>query len=467
MQPFNQPTGTGYTDPYVEQVQPGSPLERFIDNLDPLWFVVLAALGTAFLLLIVIGIARRLLYIARPNEALIFSGKRYTNEQGATLGYKVVQAGRRAFRIPILERVDRMDMTLIPIDIRVINAYSKGNIPLQIHAVANVKIAAQDNHLPNAIERFLERSVEEVQLVAQQTLEGALREVLAQLTPEEVNEDRLKFADILIESAEDDMHKLGIQLDTLKIQHVSDDTGYLDSLGRPQIAAAKRDAENAENEAQREITRAQAESQRIADVAKADAEKAILQRQNELRRIEADLEGEAQAVEREAEQAAKQARAKAEQELQGIRGELENKRLAADVVIPADIDRQAKALLAKGNAAPTAENGAAVVEVMRLMSEAWKEMGPQAREIYVIQHLEEIVGTVVRHLDDVEVDEVNVLDQGDGTGLSSYAATYPQMVAAVMRALGDSTGVDVPAILRGEQTTNGNGSAAQTARGGE
>jgi len=465
MQPFNQPTGTGYTDPYVEQVQPGSPLERFIDNLDPLWFVVLAALGTAFLLLIVIGIARRLLYIARPNEALIFSGKRYTNEQGTTLGYKVVQAGRRAFRIPLLERVDRMDMTLIPIDIRVNNAYSKGNIPLQIHAVANVKIAAQDDHLPNAIERFLERSVEEVQLVAQQTLEGALREVLAQLTPEEVNEDRLKFADILIESAEDDMHKLGIQLDTLKIQHVSDDTGYLDSLGRPQIAAAKRDAENAENEAQRETTRAQAESQRIADVAKADAEKAILQRQNELRRIEADLEGEAQAVEREAEQAAKQARAKAEQELQAIRGELENKRLEADVVIPADIDRQAKALLAKGDAAPTAENGAAVVEVMRLMSEAWKEMGPQAREIYVIQHLEEIVGTVVRHLDDVEVDEVNVLDQGDGTGLSSYAATYPQMVAAVMRALGDSTGVDVPAILRGEQ--NGSGSAAQTARGGE
>jgi flotillin len=295
--------------------------------------------------------------------------------------------------------------------------------------------------------------VQEIQLVAQQTLEGALREVLAQLTPEEVNEDRLKFAERLIDSAEDDMHKLGLALDTLKIQHVADDTGYLDSLGRPQIAAAKRDAENAENEAQRQTTRAQAEAQRIADVAKADAEKAMLKRQNELRKIQADLDGAAQSVEREAEQAAKRARAEAEQELQKIRAELENKRLQADVVIPADIYRQAKVLLAKGDAAPTAENGAAVVEVMRLMGDAWKEMGSKAREIYVIQHLEEIVGTVVQSLKGVNVDEVNVLDQGDGTGLSSYAATYPQMVAAVMRALGESTGVDVPGILRGE--TNG------------
>ena len=452
MQPSQYP-GQGYQDPYYEQVEYGSPLERMLENLDPLWYIVGVALLTALALLLLVGIARRLLYIARPNEALIFSGKRYTTDDGSVLGYKVVQAGRRAFRIPILERVDRMDMTLIPIDIRVQNAYSKGNIPLQIHAVANIKVASSDKHLPNAIERFLERSVQEIQLVAQQTLEGALREVLAQLTPEEVNEDRLKFAERLIDSAEDDMHKLGLALDTLKIQHVADDTGYLDSLGRPQIAAAKRDAENAENEAQRQTTRAQAEAQRIADVAKADAEKAMLKRQNELRKIQADLDGAAQSVEREAEQAAKRARAEAEQELQKIRAELENKRLQADVVIPADIYRQAKVLLAKGDAAPTAENGAAVVEVMRLMGDAWKEMGSKAREIYVIQHLEEIVGTVVQSLKGVNVDEVNVLDQGDGTGLSSYAATYPQMVAAVMRALGESTGVDVPGILRGE--TNG------------
>ena len=117
------------------------------------------------------------------------------------------------------------------------------------------------------------------------------------------------------------------------------------------------------------------------------------------------------------------------------------------MVIPAQIQQAAREIIAKGEAAPTVENGAAAVEVLRAMSEAWRSMGPQAKEMYVIQHLEEIVGTVVSHLKHVEISEVNILDQGDGSGLSSYAATYPQMVAAVMRAISETTGVDVPGIL--------------------
>jgi len=430
-------------------------------NLDPTWYIVLGAIGFALGVLILAGIYRRLLFIARPNEALIFTGSRSTTEDGSVRGYRVVRAGHRALRIPILHRIDRMDMTLIPIDIVVQNAYSRGNIPLQIHAIANVKVDSNPLFLPNAVERFLGRSVNEIRIVAQQTLEGALREVLAQLTPEEVNEDRLKFAEKLIHSAEDDLNKLGLALDTLKIQNVADDVQYLASLGRPKIAAAKRDAENAENIALQETTRVQAEAHRVAETARAQAETAILQKRNELRRVQAELEGGAQAVEREAEVAARTARAEAEQELQTIRAELEEKRLEADVVIPAEIDRQARKLLAIGSAAPTVEQGAAAVEVQRLMGEAWKAMGPEANEIYIIQHLEKIVGTVVKNLKTVQVGEVNVLDQGDGSALASYAATYPQMVAAVMRSLRESTGVDVPAILN---KTNG---AVAHALGGE
>ncbi|MFW5926017.1 MAG: flotillin family protein [Myxococcota bacterium] len=422
-------------------------------NDTTLWLVVASAVGIAVALLLLIGILKQLLYIARPNEALVFSGKRYRSAEGHTLGYRIVRGGRRGFRIPILERVDRIDMRLIPSDIVVQNAYSRGNIPLQIHAIANVKVHADERFIGNAIERFLGRSVDEVKLVAQQTLEGALREVLAQLTPEEVNEDRLKFAQILMEGADDDLNKLGLQLDTLKIQVVSDETGYLDSLGRPRIAQVLRDAENSENEAQQEITRAQAHSSQRAEVAKATGETAILQKRNELRRVMAELEGEAQSVEREAEAAAKTTRAQVEQELQTVRSELERLRLDADVVIPADVQRQAQELIAIGEAAPTAENGAAQVEVLRLMGQAWNAMGDRAKEIYVIQHLEEIIDTVVGSLQDVKVDEVHVLDRGDGSALSSYAATYPQMVAAVMRALHESTGVDVPAILTRRDTT--------------
>lgn len=416
-----------------------------------IFLVILCAILIAVFFLVMAAIVKAFILIARPHEALVLSGRQYTTPDGATLGYRVVQQGNSAFRVPVLERVDRMDMRLVPIDIVVQNAYSHGNIPLHIHAVANVKIHSDPIVIRNAIERFLGRHVSEIESVAKQTLEGAVREVVATLTPEQVNEDRLLFAQKLIETADDDLTKLGLQLDTLKIQNVADSTGYLDSLGRPQIAAVLRDAENAENEAAQEITGAQASATQTAELAKAEAEKMLLSKRNELRRVQAELEGDAQSVEREAEAAAKTARAAAERELQAVRAALEERRLQADVVIPADAKRAAQSILAVGEAAPTAENGAAAVEVLRLMSDAWKSMGPSAKELYVIQHIEDIVAPVVAHLRDVKVDEVNVLDPGDGSGLASYAATYPHMVATVMRAVAETTGVDVPAILAGDK----------------
>ncbi len=418
-------------------------------------WVVVSAVAVGIGLLLLVSILKSLLHIAEPNELLVFSGRRYTMPDGSVRGYRIVRGGRRALRTPIVERVDRMDMRLIPTDVVVQNAYSKGNIPLAIHAIANVKIHSDERFVGNAIERFLGRSVQEIQLVAQQTLEGALREVLAQLTPEEVNEDRLKFAEKLIESAEEDLNKLGLQLDTLKIQSVSDDTGYLDSLGRPRIAQVLRDAQNAEHKAEQEIAQAQALSHQRAEVSKAQAEAAILQKRNELRRVKAQLDGDAEAVEREAEAAAKTARALAEKELQAMRRQLEKLRLQAEVVIPAEFDREARAIMAVGEAAPTAEEGKAQAQVLQMMSEAWRAAGPKARELYVVQHLEEIVETIVGHLRSAEVQEVSVVDGGDGRALASYAATYPAMVAEVMRALAESTGVDVPAILSGQDGGRG------------
>lgn len=448
-QPFDfKPPGSGPggLEPLSGIPQPSD------DTSAAFWTVILVALGLAVGFLLLIAFIKSFVQIARPNEALVFTGKASTLANGQQLRYSVLQQGQRGIRIPIIHKVDRLDMRLLPVDIVVQNAYSAGNIPLQIHAVANVKIHPDGAYLHNAIERFLGRNLHEVQTVAQQTLEGAVREVIATLTPEQVNEDRLAFAEQLSRAAVDDLNKLGLKLDTLKIQTVSDETGYLDSLGRPRIAAGLRDAENAENTAAREIAQAQATSTRRAESSKAVAEANILEMKNELRRVNATLEGEAQAIEREAQAAAKAARAVAEKNLQSLRATLEQKRLQADVVIPANFKREARAILAVGEAAPTAENGAAAAKVLELMGEAWRSMGPQAKEIYVIQHLEQIVGSVVEQLRGVEVDEVAVLDQGDGEGLAAYAATYPKMVASVLAAVSESTGVDVPAILAGGES---------------
>src|SRR5947199_3397090 len=105
-------------------------------------------------------------------------------------------------------------------------------MPRNVVGVANVKVSGDEPLMNNGIERFLGKSQKEIKQIAKETLEGNLRGVLAQLTPEQVNEDKTKFAQTLIEEAEHDMHRMGLALETLKIQNVSDDVGYLNSIGR-------------------------------------------------------------------------------------------------------------------------------------------------------------------------------------------------------------------------------------------
>ncbi len=416
--------------------------------------VLLLAAGGGVGLLILMGIIKKLLYICRPNEILIFSGRSRSLADGTSVGFRTVFGGR-AFRWPILEKVDRMDLRTISIDFRTLNAYSKGGIPLDVHVIANVKISNDPAVVTNAIERFLGRDPSEIETVAKETLEGHVRGVLARLTPEEVNEDRLKFANHLQEEVKDDLDALGLMLDTLKIQAVHDKMSYLESIGKNRIANILRDAEIAESNARSEATQARAKAEQAGKVARENADGQILRAQNELRRVRADLAAKARVEEQRSEAAAEQARAEAEQELQEIRTRLEALRLNADVVLPAQAQQRAAENQARGEAAPIAENGRAMANLLRQLSETWVSMGDQAAEIFLIQKLETILAHVVERVNNIEVGEVSLVDNGEGQALPNYVASYPATVAQVLRQLKESTGVDVPAILSGAALSGG------------
>src|SRR5262245_11443406 len=120
--------------------------------------------------LVVIGfIISRIIYICPPNEVLIFSGGHRkiatATDPDRTVGYRVVQGGR-GIRIPLIEVVDRMNLTNMVIELRVTGAYSRGGIPLNVQGVANVKISSKTTQLANAIERFLGMTRDQIMQVA-------------------------------------------------------------------------------------------------------------------------------------------------------------------------------------------------------------------------------------------------------------------------------------------------------------
>jgi flotillin len=418
--------------------------------------VLLGIGGGLVALLVLLLIVKNLLYICRPNEILIFSGRKHRAADGRDVGFRVVFGGR-GFRVPIVENVARMDVSLISVPMHVQGAYSEGGIPLSVNAIANVKISTDRRFIGNAIERFLGVGRQEVGRVAQQTLEGHLRGVLATMTPEEVNEDRLKFAKHLGESAEPDLQKLGLQLDTLKIQHVADDRNYLESIGRQRIAEILRSAEVAESDAVRAAEEAEAAARARGQVAQTNAQAAIQRKQNELRQIRAEVDATANAEVEKAEAAGQQARAEAELALQKTRGELEQLRLEADVTIPASIEREVRELFAAGQAASIAADGEAMAAALSEVAKAWRDSGGKAMDMFVLQHLDAIMAEVANAAGRIKVKQVNLVDGGDGHTLPAYAAAYPATVNALLDQVTATLGVDISRTITG--TTNGHNPA--------
>ncbi len=431
-----------------------------LPNVASLTTPVIVGLGGGLAFIVLILFASRFLYICRPNEILIFSGRKHRNADGSESGYRVIFGGR-AWRTPLIEQVMRMDMRSIPIDVQVQGAYTRVGIALKVKAIAVVKISSNPQVVMNAVERFLGRDINAIQSVAAETLEGNLRGVLATLTPEEVNEDRLKFADSLSQEVEHDLVKLGLHLDVLKIQHVTDDSNYLNSIGRERIAQVIKEAEIAESNAQNEAAKEAAAADMRAKVAEAEAEQAIAQRRNEVRALTAELDAAVRSMDERGQAAALEAKATAMQALEGVRSNLEAIRLQADVVVPADVAREAAALDAAGAAAIIAEDGRANAESLRLVAESWKKAGASAQDMFLINKLEEITNIVVEGVRKIELGPVHLIDSGDGQALPRFAAAYPSAVASVLKSLVATTGVDITAMLAEGRRPNGDPNAKE------
>ena len=415
-------------------------------ELHPAWTALLTGGGIVVAALATVAFLKQFLVIGRPNELLVFSGRKYKLDTGEVVGSRIVRGGR-SVRLPVLERVDRMDMTIMSIDIKIRNAYAKGNIPIHVDAVANAKITGDAHQIHHAIERFLGKGRQEIRQVVKETLEGTMRGVIAQLTPEEINHDRQKLSEHLKTEVGDDLGRMGLQVDTFKIQHVSDEVNYLDSIGRVRIAEVLRDAEIAESDATRDAEQAIAAAESRGKVAQEDAGARIVEQENDLDRIRAELDAEARAEAERTAAAGREARARALQTLQRIRGTLEELRLQADQVIPAEREKTAQELRAAGDAAIRSETGRAQAESLKALYGAWKSAGDHAQEIFLIQQIDHILRDVARATSQLEVRHVSLIDGGDGQVLARHVGSYPAVVLEILGRIKETVGIDIPAIL--------------------
>lgn len=405
--------------------------------------ITIAVLVGVSLLAIVSGIiiVNRLVLICQPNEVLVFSGSQ-RRQGNRVVGYRVVQGGR-AFRIPLLEKVSSLDLRNMVIDIRVDGAYSKGGIPLSVEGVANVKVASAEPFLGNAIVRFLNKPRRMIETIAKETLEGNLRGVLATLTPEEVNQDRVKFATSLLHEADAELKRLGLVLDTLKIQSVYDQIGYLDSLGRKQSAdltMSSRIAE-AQNKAMSEIR--DAANKERKEFARLDAEIELAKADAERRIVDATSRREAVVAEERAEIAAQVARAEADLTVERARVEKVRLELIADRVKSAEAEREQMVQKARADAAQTIEDGKATASALLAVRDAWAAAGPDAGQMFVARNLKLWTDKLLAGARQLHVDQLTVIDDSAGSRKSDVVVD----AKVLSEKLRHTTGLDVPKLL--------------------
>jgi len=332
-------------------------------------FTSLIIVGT--ILVIVVGLLIALMLISRnyikvsPNQAAVISGRKRKLADGTVAGYRLVRGGATLV-FPFLEKVEYLDLNVITVPLATQRAYTVQGVPVSVKAVANVKIKGDDSSLRAASERFLGMPQDVFHQLVFQTLEGHLRAILGTLTVEEINNDRQSFAQKLLTEAAGDLEKMGIGLDALTIQEISDEEGYLDALGKRRTAEVKRDAEIGQAEANRDSKIKASLALQEGEKVRLETEALIAQSTRETEIQKAQVQAEIESERAKSMQAGPLADAKAQQQVtvEEVRVEKvrtqeqiavqeqevlrKEKELEATVVKQAEADRKAAVLRAQG-----------------------------------------------------------------------------------------------------------------------
>lgn len=468
--------------------------------------IVIIAVVAGLLLFVALPLVYVKNYIkVPPNEVAVFTGRGQP---------KVVRGGAR-FRVPGIERVDIMSLEPFNVSINLQNALSNNGVPVNVEAVGLVRIGSADEAVQTAVQRFLTSDLNELQRQINEILAGSLRGITATMTVEDLNSNRDTLARSVVDEAGGDLARIGMEVDVLKIAGISDRNGYLESLGQRRIAEVRRDAAVGTAEAERDAQIQSAKARQAGSVAQAEADTAIATA-NQKRDVElARLRAQTQAENAQADQAGPLANARAQKDV-GIaieqaeaarvqaRIEVEQRRseqaqaaLQADVIAPAEAQRQADIARAEGQrqaailaaqaqAEAARQAGQAEADARKAAAEALRverqaeadgikaklvaeaagkkeiaaALNTYSPEAARLQTLPDVLASVVKATEAAamplsEIERLSIIGGSSDTqdAVGGLLGVSPLAVAKIIEAL-KSSGIDLPAMLNRPPATD-------------
>ena len=221
--------------------------------MNPLNFIVIAGsiIVLIFTIISILGFIGKNYIKVAPNQVAVFYGRQYKTKDNIVVGFKVITGGAK-FKIPIIESVQMLDLSIFSIPLDVKSAPNKDGVKVNLRGIANVKILSEESALMAACERFLGKTNDEIKDIAYKNLEGHLRAIAGTMTIENLVGDRSLLNQAVLKEATVDLAKMGLGIDLLTIQEVTDDNNYIDQLGKKRTAEVVRDAEIGSAQASKE-----------------------------------------------------------------------------------------------------------------------------------------------------------------------------------------------------------------------
>jgi len=455
--------------------------------------------GVFFLALFVYIVVRTRYKKAGPDEALIVFGRRkllgrkVRSESGEIEGFRIIRGGG-TFVWPAWEQYELLSLRMMTLDIDLRHVYTAQGIPINVKAVAQVKVQGDIGHIRRAAEGFLGIPADQIQATIKETVAGHLRGIIGTLTVEELYRDQKSFQEKVRDEAHRDLDGMGFEFRSFVFQAIQDDEGYLNALGQPKIQEALKNARiataNADRDAaiEEEQARQQKEQKKIlvnkeiaesgkalslkkasikkeVDIADAQAVKAgemelkvqdikIAEQEVERQKLElnAEIREQADAKKYETERLADAAKYRVEQEAAAERKRREEaaQALKAEGIAKAEAESTMRREIGLAEAQAIQAKGEAEAEARRLLAEALKLYNEAGLSIEALKVLPEIAAAVSEPL--ARAGETTIISNGsgpgDGTGAARLTDDVVQVLSQLSPIMQQLAGVDLKKLLR-------------------
>lgn len=416
------------------------------------------------------------------DKIMVIYGQVGQNKDGTNRSAKCIHGGA-AFVLPVIQAYEFLDLTPISISVDLKNALSRQNIRIDVPSRFTVGISTEPGIMQNAAERLLGLKLTEIQELSRDIIFGQLRLIIATMDIEEINADRDKFLEAISRNVESELKKIGLRLINVNVTDITDESGYIASLGKEAAAKAINDAKKSVAEKDRDgsIGEAQANMTERVEVSKSNSEAiegenaakmAIAMSNAALREKEAEALRIATTAEKiQAAKALEEAYA-AEQEAETARSAKEKATLEADVIIGAEIEKRKIELAAeaeaeqirrkaKGDAdaiyAKMAAEAKGMEEILTRQAAGFEKIvaaaggdANAALKLMIADKLEDLMRVQVDAIKNIKIDKVTVWDGGNGKdGKSSTANFLSGLMQSVppLQEVFDMAGMELPEIL--------------------